>query len=1015
MSGETPKRYWKSWEERHAGALPADEFPERLDLPVIQFNRRDFLRAAGFTLAGAALAGCTRAPVEKAIPYLVQPEEIVPGRSYFYASTCAGCSAGCGLLGKVRDGRPIKLEGNPEHPLSRGGLCAVGQASLLGLYDSQRPQTPLVAGHPASWDEVDRALHEELASLRSRGGAVRFFTGTITSPTVLAWMERFLATFPNARHVVYDPLSSSALLEAHALTHGVRALPRVRLERAEVIASFDADFLGTGMAPVEFTAGYRAGRDLEATPPRFSYHVQFESRMSLTGTKADRRVRVAPGEFGLVLTHLVARLARRARARFATGDLEEPPVAADVLDDLARHLWTSRGRSVVLCGSQDVPTQVLTNYANHLLGNYGATLDWSQPSRQRQGNDRELETLLGELTSGKVAALFVSGVNPVYDLPGGRELAAALERTPLVVSLAEQLDETASRARYVCPTPHFLESWGDAEPVSGVVSLFQPLLHPFGQTRSLLESLATWSGRSQPAYELLRAHWERAFFPRQKQERSFDTFWDRALHDGYAEVEPKPARPKPFRLDAVQPIGRAARPAPGAFALVLYPKVCMLDGRHAHNPWLQELPDPVTKVAWDNYACLSPSAAARLEVAEGDVIRLEVSGGSEPLELPAYVQPGQHDGVVAVALGYGRQGTERFAQIGPQWLFGGPGVGEDGRVGRNAAPLGELADGCLHYERHDVRLTKTGKKHTLASTQRHHTLTVPQNIPLVGGQRREIVEELTLPAFLARVAAGEETAHNHNPEKDLWPPDHTYPVHRWAMAIDLTACTGCGACILACQAENNIPVVGKDEVARQREMHWLRIDRYYAGDDDDVEVVHQPLLCQQCDYAPCESVCPVLATLHSEEGLNEQIYNRCVGTRYCANNCPYKARRFNWFDYRRDDRRQNLALNPDVTVRSRGVMEKCTFCVQRIQEAKIEAKHRAEPLGDGDIQTACQQSCPAQAVVFGDLNDPKSRVAQLARSPRSYRLLAEFNFRPAVRYLAVVRNREETVEVKHHG
>ena len=438
----------------------------------------------------------------------------------------------------------------------------------------------------------------------------------------------------------------------------------------------------------------------------------------------------------------------------------------------------------------------------------------------------------------------------------------------------------------------------------------------------------------------------------------------------------------------------------------------MLDGRHAHNAWLQELPDPISKVAWDNYASFSPTAANRLGVSQGDVVRLESADGGSVLDLPAYVQPGQHDGIVAVALGYGRAGTDRFAKAGPQWLFGRSGVGENGLVGVNAAPMLASTDGALNYAGRTVRVSKTGRQHLLACTQMHHSLTTPENIPLVGGKRREIVEETTLPIFVAE----KDQAKNQPPQRieDLWPTDHPYTGHRWAMAIDMTACTGCSACVIACQAENNIPTVGRDEMRRQREMHWLRIDRYYSG-ADDVDVVHQPMMCQQCDHAPCETVCPVLATVHSAEGLNQQIYNRCVGTRYCANNCPYKTRRFNWFDYAREDRLQNLALNPDVTVRSRGIMEKCTFCVQRIQEAKIEANRRGVPVADSAIQTACQQSCPAQAIVFGDLNDPNSRIAEIARSPRRYRVLEEFNFQPAVSYLSVVQNRLSTQGEKRNG
>ena len=924
------------------------------------FDRRSFLKAAGFSFGGAMLAGCSRAPVEKAIPYLIKPDEITPGRAYHYASTCGGCSAGCGLLVKVRDGRPIKLEGNPQHPLNRGALCAVGQASILGLYDSHRLKHPLKDGRVVTWEDADGAILAELEAIRRERKPVRFLSSTITSPALRAQLDRFLKTSPDAQHVVYDPLSVSAILGAHERTHGARVLPAYRLERAEVIVSFDADFLGTWISPVEYAQLWSARRSPEGA---FSYHVQFESRLTVTGSKADRRVRVAPGEIGGLMNQLAERLAKKGGA-----------------DPLAERLWNTRGKSLVLCGVNDVATQVLCNYINHLLGNYGSTIDLERPSFQRQGDDRQLETLLAELREGQVGALFIHGVNPVADLPDGSDvLAQAIRKVPLTVSFAERQDETASVVRYLCPDHHYLESWSDAEPVSGTLSLMQPVIRPLGGTRPVLESLAAWSGAPGSAHDLLRRHWEAAVFPRQSAERSFQAFWEKAVHDGCVEVAPVKVATRAFAATAVRPIAPAR---PDSFELVLYPKAGMLDGRHAYNPWLQELPDPITKVAWDNYACLSPAAAAKLGVSDGDGVRIEAGGRS--LELPALVQPGQHDRVVAVALGYGRKETERFARIGPKWFERRSGVGEDGRVGKNAAPLAELAGGTLRYTRAGVQLTKNGKRYALASTQTHHSI-----------EQRPVIQEGVVER-------------HHAEHANLWPPDHRYPGHRWAMAIDLTACTGCSACVIACQVENNNPVVGKDEVRRQREMHWIRLDRYYSGDGDNVTVAHQPMMCQQCENAPCETVCPVLATVHSAEGLNQQVYNRCVGTRYCANNCPYKARRFNWFDYPREDKLYNMVLNPDVTVRSRGVMEKCTFCIQRIQEAKIEARRRGEKLADGDIQPACQQTCPAGAIVFGDMNDPSSRVARLMKSPRHYRVLDDLNVGPSVTYLALVRNREES-------
>jgi molybdopterin-containing oxidoreductase family iron-sulfur binding subunit len=977
-------------------------------------SRRDFLKAAGFSFAGALLSGCQRAPEQEAIPPLSQPEGVVAGQASYYASTCDACRAGCGLLVKSYDGRPIKLEGNPEHPLSKGGLCAAGQASLLGLYDRLRLQRPLSEGREATWDEIDRDARARLDAARRQGGAVRVLSGTVTSPTTQALIRQLLGAPADARHVaghvVYDPLSCSAVLDAHERTHGARVLPRYHLDRAEVIAAFDADFLGPWLSPVEFTRAYRAGRPLTGDPPRCSYHVQVESRLSLTGSKADERAVVAPEEIRAALTYLafdLIDLARRAGTRLNVDAPARPPgPLAEVCDRLAQRLWEARGRGLVLCGSQDVPSQVVCNFINDLLGNYGAALDVERPSLQRQGGDRDLAALLGELQAGKVAALFILGSNPVYDLPDGEGLAQALRQVPLVVCCAERLDETARVARLVCPPPHYLESWGEAEAVSGVIGLRQPTIQRLGDTRPVIESLAAWAGAPRPAYDLLREHWKEHVFPRQARERDFQAFWDRSVHDGYAEVAPARVVSKPFDLGAVRPLLKAPPSGEGGRTLVLYPKVGLPDGSHAYNPWLQELPDPISKVTWDNYACVSPEAAAQLGLAEGDVVRVEVRDGvgrAGALELPVLVQPGQHDRAVAVALGYGSVVSERFARVGPPWLEARPTVGENGLVGQNAAALLAWEGDTLRYARAGVELTKTGKKHPLAVTQTYNTLSLPAHLAPPGQARRPLVQKIEL-SRLSLPMAGPP------PEEkpaDLWPNDHPYKGRRWGMVLDLNACTGCSACVVACQAENNVPVVGRDEVRRHREMHWLRIDRYYSGAGAAVEVDHQPMLCQQCERAPCETVCPVLATLHSEEGLNEQVYNRCVGTRYCANNCPYKVRRFNWFAYAHDDQLLNLALNPDVTVRSRGVMEKCTFCVQRIQEAKIDARRRGEPVKDGEVQTACQQSCPAQAIVFGDLNDQKSRVARLRDDPRHYHTLEELNIGPAVGYLKVVRPEKE--------
>ncbi len=1021
MANDEMRRYWRSIDEREPDAefldRIRDEFPEPAVSIESRVGRRGFLKAAGFGVAGSLAAGCQRGPVHEAIPFLDKPEAVTPGRALWYASTCGACAAGCGVLVKVRDGRPIKLEGNPDHPLSRGGLCAAGQAAVLGLYDSRRHVAPLRKGQATTWAEVDREIGARLGRIRDAGRGVRLLTGTITSPTLQAGIDRFLAGFANARHVVYDALSSSSILDAHERTHGRRVLPHYRFDRAAVIVGVDADFLGTWISPVEFTRGWRDGRSLEGDPPRCSYHAQFEGRLSITGSKADLRVLVAPDEDAAVVAGLAAAIAHRAgvEAPGGPGAAAAASMHAAAIDAVAARLWDARGASLVVSGVQDVGTQVLVNHINHLLGNYGATVDLDRHSRQRQGDDRAVAQLAEDLRAGGVAALLVAHANPMYDLPLAADLQGLVDRLDLFVSFAGAPDETSARAEFVCPDHHPLESWGDAEAVAGQWSLVQPAVNPLGATRAMVESLAAWTGEPRSAYDLVREHWARTVWPAAVSPAEVRGFWDRSLHDGVAAVSAPAAPPAPamFQETALASLAEATAAvgaaSDGALALVLHPTVGLLDGRHAHNPWLQELPDPVSKVTWDNVASLSPATAGRLGLQGGDLVRVSVQDGapgSATLTLPVYVQPGQHDRVVAVALGYGRAGTDRFAGVGPRWIDAQPGVGANGLVGTNAAPLVELRAGTLRYSGRRAAVTPAGGRQDLAITQTHHSIIEPRNVSAAGA--RPIVRETTV-AGLAALPPREPVERD-----DLWPDDHPMTGHKWGMVVDLHACTGCSACVVSCQAENNIPVVGRDEVRRQREMHWLRIDRYFTDAAEQVDVVYQPMMCQHCANASCESVCPVLATVHSDEGLNEQVYNRCVGTRYCANNCAYKVRRFNWFTYARPDDRENLVLNPDVSVRTRGVMEKCSFCVQRIQEAKIDARRRGAVVADGDVRTACEQSCPAGAIVFGDLNDPTSRVAALARAGRSFRVLEELNGRPHVGYLAVVRNRAAAQDETHH-
>ena len=1012
MPEQNTKTYWKSLAERDALLDPSLPMPAPMPeggvfedgvanglanlvqgATELRMDRGAFLKLVGFGVAGAALAGCNKA-AEKALPYLVQPEESIPGVSNYYATVCGGCSAGCGALAKTRDARPLKLEGNPSHPLNTGALCATGQASVLGVYDERRLKGPQIGGKEASWDDLDQALKADLAKLKSKGGKLRILSKTLLSPTVHGQIQALLAGHPGAKHVVYDALSSSAILEAHAQTHGRRALPHFKLDLADVIIGFEADFLGTWISPVEFAKAYQAGRRADSKTSRFSKHIQVEGGMTVTGGKADQRLTVKPSQIAQALAHLAKRLG--APAAWALG---ESPLEAKDLDAMASQLNKAHGSSLVLCGSQDLQAQLITNWINNRLGNYGRTLDLARPSLQRQGDDQATAALVEEIKKGEVEALIVLNADPVYDLPNGAELAEALKKVPVTVSLAGGDDDTAALCKYRAPEPHWLESWSDAEPLLGTVGLIQPSLRPQHNTRQASESFATWAGGGKKdALALLQEHWKLHIAPKAAHGKPFAEFWDDSLKLGVVATGDAAAAGG-FREPKVK-----AAPAAEGLELAFFPRVSLLDGTHAINPWLQEMPDPISKIAWDQTVAVAPATARKLGLSQGDMISLAADGAQGTLTLPVHIQAGQQAETLSVPIGYGRPGTDRFHSVGPKWLLAKPVVEPGQRLGASVAAFQPVSLGLTQWHRAQVTLKPTGENIELACTQLHQSLDVPDRLVPQGGKRVPIVQEFTLDEFRKGSAA---ERHEGKDGPGSMYDEHEYPGHRWAMAVDMNACNGCSACVVACNVENNIPVVGRDEVRRAHEMHWIRIDRYYSeAEDGGLDVVAQPMMCQHCGHAPCEPVCPVDATVHSSEGLNMQVYNRCVGTRYCANNCPYKVRRFNWFDYPALTGEESLALNPDVTVRSRGVMEKCNFCVQRVQEQKAEAKRRGDDtIKDGDIKTACQQTCPAEAIVFGDINDPASRVSRLAGDARAYKVLEELNVKPSVSYLGIVRNK----------
>ncbi|GAA4375224.1 TAT-variant-translocated molybdopterin oxidoreductase [Hymenobacter koreensis] len=1005
---ESPK-YWKGIEElENSPEFLHNAFSEFGSLPVKDSHpssdetvapRRDFLKLMGFGLAAATLASC-EAPVRKAIPYLNKPEEVDPGIANFYASTYFTGEDYNSVLVKTREGRPIKVEGNPESPVTRGGLSARGQASLLNLYDNSRLQSFAINGKPADRDQVDKEIRTKLAGVTGR---VAIVSPTIISPSTKRVIAEFAARFGGAEHVMYDAHSQSGLLRANG---GV--VPGYDFSKANVIVSFGADFLGTWLSPVEFAHQYIQNRKVSSENRNMSRHYQFESAMSLTGSNADVRVPLKPSEQPAAVLALYNRIVGGG----ATSTYKNA-----TLDKVAGELQAARGRSLVVSGSNDAGVQALVAAINAALGNVGTSINPAAPSYMRQGDDARMLRLVNDITNGTVGAVIFYHANPVYDHPLGAQIQKALQdkKVGLTISFNERMDETTSLTQYQCPDHHWLESWNDFEPKRGALSLAQPVITPLFKTRQAQESLLTWMGSQVKYYDYLRNNWRGVLGG------NFQAGWDKAVHDGVAAGTLSPA--PQAQLGAAVDAGQAAAAIAGQRAgngieLELYEKVAIGSGYHANNPWLQELPDPVSKATWGNYLMVSRAMAVEKGLEQGDVVKVTANGKS--IEVPVLVQPGQAKGAVSVAIGYGR---EKSGKVGD-------------KVGANAYPLGVVRDGALAFNT-VVTIEKTGANQPIAQTQTHHTIM----------DRKPVVQESTLAQY--RKDPKEVTEYDkistpegrEKPNKvSLW-QDYEYKNHHWGMAIDLNSCIGCGSCVVGCQVENNVAVVGKQEVINRREMHWLRIDRYYSSNhhkdefetegklatyanmedpSDNPQVIFQPMLCQHCNHAPCETVCPVLATTHSTEGLNQMTYNRCVGTRYCANNCPYKVRRFNWFSYYANEKFETvnghmftdlgrMVLNPDVTVRARGVMEKCSFCVQRIQLGKLEAKKEKRRPQDGEVVTACAQSCPTQAIVFGDLRDPNSRVAQIWRredGERAFKVIEAINTQPNIVYLTKIRNSE---------
>lgn len=998
---ESPKRHWKSLEEWQNDPeyqkIVENEFltsplSEEGHSPVA---RRDFLKLMGASLALSS-AGCIRRPVQKIIPYVKRPEEVVLGVANYYTSTFLDGGEGFGLVVKTREGRPIKLEGNADHPVNKGGLSARAQAHVLSLYDPDRLKSPKKNLHnekrtnrdtvSISWGDADKAVSAQL-----KNGRVALLTSTLASPSSSDLIQRFVSTF-GGRHYVWDGLGVDDVIESQQICYGRAVLPRYDFSNAELVVSIGADFLGTYLSATEYGKQWATGR---RPGEKMNRLVVFESMLSLTGTNADERFRIRPSQQLDVVLALIEEIVAKYESRYAGAVARMKPSekfdkAANKVSALAQELWDKRGKSLIIAGGVNAKTenalelQIAVNFLNSVLGNDGKTVQYdNSPTLTQQGSDRQLLDLISEMTAGRVNTLIIYKSNPAYYLQNHSEFVEALKKVKMVV-YAGDLDETGLLADLVLPAHHELESWGDAEFQEGVFSIQQPTIEPLYDTRAFQDSLMEWmklAGRGAGAenwYEFVRKSWERKVLG----SAGFEEKWDKALQEGFVAKASGHGRTSGARAFQTSALARITNGNGGnGPELVLYQKIGIGDGRHANLAWLQELPDPVTKIVWDNYVSVAVKTAKALGIQEGDVVQLEAGGRS--VSLPAHIQVGMQEDVFAVAVGYGR------------WAAGKVANG----VGANAFGLAKIGDGKIVYSGLPVAVKKSGKRIELANTQGHHTMF-----------GRPIAADTTLGEYLKDPKAGHFKVHF---EGTIW-DEFKYAGHKWGMAIDMNACTGCSACVVACQAENNIPVVGKKYVLQGREMHWLRVDRYYSEEPENPETLHQVMICQHCDNAPCETVCPVVATSHSSEGLNEMTYNRCVGTRYCANNCPYKVRRFNWFSYLNYREPTQMVLNPEVTVRSRGVMEKCTFCVQRIKEAKNIAKDESRALRDGEIKTACQQTCPTDAIIFGDMNDPNSQVVKWMKDKRAYSVLEELNTKPAVRYLTKIRHREKS-EAEHGG
>jgi MoCo/4Fe-4S cofactor protein with predicted Tat translocation signal len=967
------RRYWRSlgdlegsaesrvWRER--------EFPEGASEPADAIRRRDVLTLLGASISLAGLAACRR-PEEHIVPYVKPPEEVMPGVARRYATTLPFGTSAYGLVVESHEGRPTKIEGNELHPASGGASSARVQAAILDLYDPDRSQSVRRRGEPSTWDDFVAAWKERSASHAKDGGeGLAVLAAPFASPTLFRLAAAWRRAFPRGRWVTWGAVSEVNGVEGTARAGGRPLIPVHRLEKAQSVLVIDADVLHADPEMIRHTRGFAAARRVVSPQDTMSRLWAVEAAYTVTGVNADHRMRLPARHIPGFVAALAAELRRAGLEIDATDAPAVPGLDASWLRVAARDLLAHRGASLVVAGPRQPPAvHAAAVVLNAALGNVGATVDYHEPRDAELPTRAGLGDLVRAMGDGRVKTLVVLEGNPAYDAPADLDFAAAAGKVEEVVHLGTHVDETAALASWHLPRAHFLESWEDARSREGTASVVQPLILPLYGGKSAVEVLALLAdGEDRPGYALVRETWSGLL-----GEDDFERRWNRVLHDGLLPDSASPSAavhpPKGVLGDLVTTASSFAS-RPGELDLAFLPCPKLHDGASANNGWLQELPDAVTKVTWDNPLLMSPATAETRGLTDGDIVRLEAGGRT--LDVPVFRVPGMADGTLVLTLGYGRRAAGRV----------GTGVGVD------AFALRPSEDPDLVS---DVRITATGERYLLAQTQEHGSM-----------EGRSIVREASLERYRRKPNFATEELELF----PLWKP-HEYKTRpQWGMVIDLNACTGCNACAVACQSENNVPVVGKDQVRRGREMAWLRVDRYFTGEPAEARAVFQPVPCMQCETAPCEQVCPVGATLHDDEGLNAMVYNRCIGTRYCSNNCPYKVRRFNFFNYTKDTPEvMKMANNPDVTVRSRGVMEKCTYCVQRLNAAKIDARLAGRELRDGDARTACQQACPAEAIRFGDLLDPESLVARARARDRTYALLPELNTRPRTTYQARLRN-----------